>query len=207
MNKIIMVKLGITMLSVSNPFIASIIFSDLTKNFDRDVQLRAAIRTSLSVMFTLIAIAWFGKQILDIFEIDIPSFKIAGGLIIMAVGFSMIHGQTSKIIDMKNANSINILSIAVTPISIPMIVNPGTMTTLITSMSHYEGIIDKIEVTFILIIISFIIGLILYFSKGINRLLREIGIKVIVSIMGIILVAISIEMIISGIKLSFFFSS
>jgi len=192
------------LISVMNPIGTVPIFVGLTKEYIVSDRNRIAFWTSFNVFIILIISFFLGKYILVFFGITLNSLKIAGGLIITLSGFSLLKGEFVKHKGMKKEKvkkDIKTRSdISLTPLALPMIAGPGTISLLITYNQEYQ----ELENVFIIlgaIVFSFIIILLtLRSSFFIVKLLGASGINALSRIIGFIVIAIGVEFIISASK-------
>jgi len=89
-------------------------------------------------------------------------------------------------------------SIGIVPIALPVIIGPGTMSTLIISASDFPQLFNKILMSVICIILAITMGLMLFFAKTIAKTVGVSIIKVITRIMGMIIMAIAVGMLADG---------
>jgi len=189
--------------SVMNPFGTVPVFVSLTK--DQSIKERSAIafKASLNVLVILLISFFIGKYILEFFGISINSLKIAGGLIITSSGFALLTGKFSEHKGMKKKNvKVDLASrseISLTPLALPMIAGPGTISLLITYNQEFT---DVLEILFILVAIFFAaisVYLILKSSHYFVRILGASGINALSRIIGFVVIAIGIEFIIAAV--------
>src|SRR5690554_628776 len=129
--------------SVMNPFGTVPIFVGLTKEHNKLERNKIAFWTSLNVLIILLISFFVGKFILLFFGITLNSLKIAGGLIIVSSGFALLTGEFNKHKGMKKKsvqkNIENRSEISLTPLAIPMIAGPGTISLLIAYNQEFQG--------------------------------------------------------------------
>jgi len=157
-------------------------------------------RTGIVVITTLLIFGLFGKYIFNFFGITIDSFKVIGGLLILRISWDMLQAKMSKIKQTKKEKEemSQLEDIAVVPLGIPLLAGPGSITTTIILMERCTGILDKLIIIISIVLATGVSILILYISEKIVMALRTSGINAVVRIMGLILGAISIEIIWSG---------
>jgi multiple antibiotic resistance protein len=158
-------------------------------------------KSAIVVILTLMTFAFFGGAIFKFFGITIDSFKVAGGILILKIAWDMLHAQISKTRHnlKENEEPILVEDIAVVPMAIPLLAGPGSITTSIILMEHSITTYDTLIIIFSIILATVVSVIILYLSDNIAKILKVSGIKAIVRIMGLILAAISIEIISSGV--------
>ena len=188
--------------SVMNPFGTIPIFVSLTKDISKKERTSTAFWTAFNVLLILFISFFIGKYILLFFGISIYSLKIAGGLIIASSGFALLTGEFSKHKGMKRENvkaDIETRSdISLTPLALPMIAGPGTISLLITYNQEYIGLLNISIIIGAIICAAISIFIILNSSYYIVKILGASGINALSRIIGFIVIAIGIEFITSA---------
>jgi len=133
----------------------------------------------------MIIFLFLGESILGLFGLDIPSFAIAGAIVMFLLGMEMVLGLTIFKSDDEDSGSASIM-----PLAFPVIAGAGTMTTLISLKSEYSNvsIISGIIVNVIFVYI------VLKSSTWIEKKIGNSGANILRKVFGIILLAISIKM-------------
>jgi multiple antibiotic resistance protein len=188
--------------SIMNPLGTVPVFVSLTKEENKLERNKIAFWTSLNVLIILIISFFLGKFILIFFGISLNALKIAGGLIIASSGFALLTGEFSKHKGMKKEkvqeDIKNRSEISLTPLAIPMIAGPGTISLLITYNQEFKGINNILIIMGAIISSAVVIYLILKSSFLIVKALGASGINALSRIIGFIIIAIGIEFIISS---------
>jgi multiple antibiotic resistance protein len=189
--------------SVMNPFGTVPIFVGLTKEHSKLERNKIAFWTSLNVLIILLISFFIGKFILVFFGITLNSLKIAGGLIIVSSGFALLTGEFNKHKGMKKDNVKedikNRSDISLTPLAIPMIAGPGTISLLITYNQEFSGLNSILIILGAIVLSTICIYLILKSSFYIVKTLGASGINALSRIIGFIVIAIGVEFIISAV--------
>lgn len=189
--------------AVMNPIASASFFVAMTEGLDRAEQRLIAIRAVL-VAFAIIALFSIGgRAFFSLFGITLPAFRIAGGIIIGVIGYHMLQGESSTIHKPKNITSADAqeaaIDMAITPLGIPLLAGPGTITTAMSFSAESEPWqILLILFAFALLCLITVIA----FSAG-HWLCRTLGqqvIKVISRLMGLILAVIGVQMMLDGIR-------
>jgi len=189
--------------SVMNPFGTVPVFVSLTK--DQSIKERSAIafKASLNVMVILLISFFIGKYILVFFGISINSLKIAGGLIITSSGFALLTGNFSEHKGMKKKNvKVDLASrseISLTPLALPMIAGPGTISLLITYNQEFTVVREILYILVAILLAAISMYLILKSSHYFVRILGASGINALSRIIGFVVIAIGIEFIIAAV--------
>lgn len=189
--------------SVMNPFGTVPVFVGLTEDRSSLERNKIAFWTSLNVLIILLISFFAGKYILLFFGITLNSLKIAGGLIITSSGFALLTGNFNKHKGMKKEKvktDIETRSdISLTPLAMPMIAGPGTMSLLITYNQDLEGLNNMLIISGAIVLSTICIYLILKSSFYIVKILGASGINALSRIIGFIVIAIGVEFIISAV--------
>ena len=188
--------------SVLNPIGTVPIFVGLTQDDDKKERSRISLWTAIDVFIILVISYLIGQYVLAFFGISIEALRIAGGLIIVSSGFSLLTGKFSKTrgINKKVANEIqNRNDIALTPLAIPMLAGPGSMSLLIAFYQEHHEPLEILSATLAILAVSFTIFLILKSAHYLAKILGASGIVAISRIVGFIVIAIGIQYIISSI--------
>lgn len=190
-----------SLLSVVNPVGAVPVFLALTPNYTVQERNRTALHTSL--YFTLILLTFFlaGTLILSFFGISINAMRIAGGLVILSSGYSLLSGKfaESRIDKKVRAEALEKEDISFAPMAMPMLSGPGSISLLIGLFAEHPEWIDRGIIGGVIVITGAIVFLILKSAPYLYRLLGEAGLKAMTRIMGFIVMAIGVQYIISGI--------
>ena len=175
----------------------------LTKEQVRSIYLRAS-AVSLAVLSSF----WlFGNAILDVMNISMDSFRIIGGLFLIVIAFQMVFEQRQ----VRRQNTADtavddetIKSIAIFPLSIPLIAGPGAMaTSLLLSKESYSNFTDAAISYLPILVVIFIATLAMWLSSKLASKLGPTIITVVQKIFGLLLGALAIEFVIEGIRNSF----
>ena len=187
--------------SIMNPFGTVPVFVSLTQDRNKAERNKIAFFTSLNVLIILLISFFAGKFILIFFGISLNALKIAGGLIIASSGFALLSGEFSKHKGMKkNKVQEDIKSrseVSLTPLAIPMIAGPGTISLLITYNQEFSGVKNVFIILGAILLSAICIYFILKGSFLIVKSLGASGINALSRIIGFIIIAIGVELIIS----------
>ena len=188
--------------SVINPLGAIPIFVGLTQDDSDKERQRISFWTAINVFLILIISFFIGQYVLAFFGISIDALRIAGGFIIVNSGFSLLNRKFIKSRgvhkDVENdAQKRN--DIALTPLAIPMLAGPGSISLLIAMYQDYPLIEQKVIACFAMGAVSLVIFLIMRSAPYLARILGASGIVAISRIIGFIIIAIGVQYISSSI--------
>jgi MarC family membrane protein len=195
------IYLFVALFSVLNPIGTVPIFVGLTQGDSKQECSRISLWTSINVFLILIISFFIGKYVLNFFGISIDSLRIAGGLIIVSSGFSLLTGQFNKKrgINKKIENDAQKRNdIALTPLAIPMLAGPGSISLLIAFYQEHHSTNELIIASLAILAIAVSIFIILKSAHYLAKILGASGIVAISRIIGFIVVAIGIQYIVSA---------
>jgi multiple antibiotic resistance protein len=195
-------KFSITLLSILNPLGIIPIFINITRNSSATQIVKISNSCSLAVMITIFVSLIAGQKALEFFGISIASFTIGGGILISTMAFSMInaHSSGAKINEEEINHIQDLRELGIVPLAIPLLSGPGAISTSIIHAKSFDSTYHWIGSILAILVLGLIVKITLSSSKKIGEKLGTIGLNVMTRVMGIILLAISIEMIIGGVK-------
>lgn len=193
-------KFAVALVALLNPLYGIPIFLGMTKGYTPAERSRTANVITFTVFVAAAIATLVGEEILAFFGINVPSFQIAGGIIVLGIGLSMLNDEPRSSGDTKaqDAGVEKKSNIAIVPLSIPLTIGPGCFATIIL-FAHLMG--DGSEIVTMIpavLLICILLWIGLYFADAISRLLGETVISVVTRIMALILTAVAVEMIING---------
>lgn len=192
----------VTIISILNPLGALPLFLALTRHHTmKDIKLISNSCT-LAVMITIALSLVMGQKILSFFGIGVPSFTVGGGILIFGMALNMVRAQASEV--KLNKEEIEHLAepseLGIVPLAIPMLSGPGTIS---SSIIYSKGMISTphwIGAAVVVLVCGLVVKIALTYARPIGDRIGKIGLNVMTRIMGIILLASSIEMITKGLK-------
>ena len=188
--------------SVLNPLGTIPIFVGLTSDYTQKERAVVSLKTSINVFIILTISFFIGQYVLTFFGITITALRIAGGLIITSSGFGLLNGQFSKNkgINKKVRKEVEERHhIALTPLAMPMLAGPGSISLLIAYYQDHHSTVEIIASSLAILAVSVTIYLILRSGHYLARILGSSGIVAISRVIGFLTIAIGIQYIISAI--------
>ncbi|MBD3232219.1 MAG: NAAT family transporter [candidate division Zixibacteria bacterium] len=187
---------------ILDPLGAVPIFLGATEGYTTDRRKQIIFRACWVSLLILVLFAVLGRLLLDLFGITLPAFRIAGGLLLLKISLDMLYAKRpdSHITDSEEAEALEKEDIAVVPLAMPMLAGPATIATVLVLMEQADDIIKSGIVIGSIIISITATFLILRSSTFFYNLLGESGVKITIRVMGLILLALSIQFISNGIK-------
>ena len=195
-----LLKITIALLAIVNPIGSLPIFISATDGWSMPDRARTARTVAVTVFIVLTLAAFVGDGMLSFFGISIPSFQVGGGILIMLISISMMHGkqggtrQTAEEAQSMAEREV----IAIVPLSIPLLAGPGAISNMILSAQQQPSFSGHLTLIIPVLLVSIIIWLVLKLSDNITQRLGTIGINIITRLMGLILAAMAVEFIAHG---------
>jgi len=189
----------IPILVIMNPISTIGIFLSLTKNIHYEERHKIAFRTSLVAFCVLFFFALTGFGVFQIYSITIDSFRIAGGIALMAIGLNMLFPP--KVQNKKTPDAIS--QIYIVPLAIPMTSGPGAITTTVILSGNIPDLWHQFIFWGAIFTACLINYLVLRFSEVIDRYLGREGLSAVLKIMGLLVCSIAVEFIVVGLKTVF----
>ncbi|HAS4367683.1 TPA: YchE family NAAT transporter [Vibrio cholerae] len=185
-----------------NPVGIMPVFVSLTGHMTLEEKNKTAATANIAVAIILIIALLAGQMLLDLFSISLDSFRVAGGLLLLSIAFSMMSGKLGEDKQNKQEKSeyISREQIAVVPLAMPLMAGPGAISSTIVYGSRYPNMLDTLGIILTVVAFSFCSWLLFRSAPSIVRLLGQTGINVITRIMGLILGALGIEFIANGLR-------
>lgn len=188
--------------SVLNPIGTVPIFVSLTQDYTKKERSYLSLRTAINVFIILIISFFIGQYVLSFFGITISALRIAGGIIIASSGFSLLNGKFNKNrgINKKVEQDISTRNaIALTPLAMPMLAGPGSISLLIAFYQEHNSTEEIIYSSLSILTVSIVIFLILRSAHYLAKILGASGIVAVSRIVGFLTISIGIQYIISAI--------
>lgn len=186
--------------AIMNPISNLPAYMALVADDSQKISRKIAFR-SLLIAFVIITVFIFsGDFIFKVFGITIVSFRIAGGILVAVIGYHMINGNHSpsyKGMEQQAVNS-DPMSIAISPLAMPLFAGPGTITTALSLANG--GLRNQLITVVAFALLCVITYLLLRSAKQIAGLLGKNLMKIITKMMGLLLFSIGIQMIIISVQ-------
>lgn len=186
--------------AIMNPISNLPAYMALVADDSQKISRKIAFR-SLLIAFVIVTVFIFsGDFIFKVFGITIVSFRIAGGILVAVIGYHMINGNHSpsyKGMEQQAVNS-DPMSIAISPLAMPLFAGPGTITTALSLANG--GLRNQLITVVAFAILCVITYLLLRSAKQIAGFLGKNLMKIITKMMGLLLFSIGIQMIIISVQ-------
>ena len=188
--------------AIMNPIANTPIFISLTDGADAATKRAVAVRSLIVAFGIIVAVSLVGNLLFKLFGISLATLRISGGIIVFVIGYHMLQGtgaHSHKPSDADVAGSKEArLSVAVSPLAIPMLAGPGTIA---TAMNFAAG--GWLHIAISLASFAVICGA-TYFcficSDRLAAFLGQNGMNVVTRLMGLIVASIGVSMLLAGLN-------
>jgi multiple antibiotic resistance protein len=201
MDVLALVKSAFALFAIVDPVGVIPIFLLATRGYTRAQSRKAARLAALTVFGVLTVFTFAGQLILDFFGIRLAAFSVAGGLLLLLLALSMVQAHVSpqrqtedEAIEAEEKDAVGVV-----PLGVPLLAGPGAITHMIVAAGAARG--EPVQQAALLIPVALValsVWLSFRAAPVIERRLGRTGIHVVTRLMGLIIAAISIEMIASG---------
>jgi multiple antibiotic resistance protein len=202
---IYILKLAMGLISIVNPVGAIPRFLTLMGDRPMEEAPRLALKTTFAMMITLFIASFAGEEVLKAFGITLPSFQIAGGILVLLIAISMLPAQPSpmKYSPEETEEGREKDDFTVVPMAIPFLAGPGAISTVMLDSHQAVTLIQKILLWVMIVFTGLIVYIALRLASPIRRKIGQTGVNIATRLMGLILAAIAIEFITRGLSVTF----
>lgn len=183
-----------------NPLGTMPVFMSMTASLSPGQRRQTALKAVIVSFGTLLLFAFTGQLLFQFFGISVNSFRVVGGVIFFMMGYDMLQARLSNVKLKKSEVKEYVTDISVTPLAIPMISGPGSITNAIVLMQDAENTAQKVTLIAVIALVLGLTLIILVSSSKISEKLGETGNKVLLRLMGLIVMVIAVEFLFSGLK-------
>lgn len=193
-----------SLFAIMNPLVAVPFFVSMTEGHSHARRRRLAGIATVAVLLALVVAAIVGREILGFFAISLSSFRIAGGIIVLLMGLSLLHAKsTDAEKDNGGSTSTPRDSEAICPLAIPLLAGPGSIATIIIRCESAAGAGEFVTIAGVIAAMVVITYLVLRIAVPLARVLGPSGLTVTTRLIGMIVAAIAIDMMVAGIRGTF----
>lgn len=182
------VTVFLTFFALMDPFAGIPFFLSLTRKFSAKERVHAARDAILVASIPFLIFLFVGQPLLDALGITLSSFKVAGGIVLLILGLQLVLNFSVSRDDDADASSASVI------IGIPLITGPGVIAVTIVFVAQY-GFLTPLLAGLLALFLSY---LVLRASQLVLRLLGEKGVQILSRLMGLLLAALAVEFIRTG---------
>lgn len=200
----------LAMIAIVNPLGKIPIWIEASEGCDGPVRTRLALLVTLTATALLLVFLFFGESILGFLGLDIPSFRVGGGIIILLIGIDMLRGKAVDIDSSAKKSGDGAMDQAkarfrdiIVPVAVPILAGPGSITTTLLFGIRVEQWSDRLLLGGLLVAVMAIVLVLLLLGHRIQDLVGPLVLNVQTRIWGLLLTAIAAQMILVGLGESF----
>jgi MarC family membrane protein len=195
-------KFFMSLFALINPIGILPVFLGMTRDQTRAASTRINTAASVTVAIILWMSFLFGDAILLAFGISVDSFRIAGGILLSFIAMSMVIGKLEEHVPRKvqgdDAQSGG--NVGVVPLALPLMAGPGAISSTIMWGVRYTDWQSRVGVSVTVAIFALCCWLLYQSAPYLVRALGRTGINIVTKIMGILLMALAVEFVVTGLR-------
>jgi multiple antibiotic resistance protein len=183
-----------------DPFAAIGTFMAITADEDAQERKRTARRGALTCLIVLSSFALVGKLIFRMFGITLPAFEIAGGLVLLLIGIDMLEAKRSPTQESghETAEAAQKDDAGIVPLGIPMLSGPGAISSVMVLVGQANRVWEWFAILASIAITAWASYGVLAGADRVRRVLGDTGIRILVRIMGLLLMALAVQFFVNG---------
>jgi multiple antibiotic resistance protein len=190
-------KIFTALLAILNPWGVLPMFLALTGKSSPEERKHIAWTIGLSVAIILSVTALVGELLLSFFGISVASFQVGGSILLLMMAIGMMYGKGKTGGEIESAAEMD--SIAVVPLSVPLLAGPGSISTVIIYSNLSSSWIHKVFIITCVLLVALITWLILRAANRLGSFIGVLGLNIASRLMGLLLAAIAVEFFTRGI--------
>jgi len=181
---------------IMTPFFVTTVFLSMTKGSVENEKKRLALKVTFAIAIACLVVLYFGKYIFDLFGITLDAFRIGAGALLFLTAVDLVQ----KDVNTEPSCNVDITKHVVVPLAIPITVGPGTVGALMVMGAEMKSVIDMGLGSLALMCAIASVGVMLYLSGKIEKLINTSGLIVLSKVTGLILSALAAQIIFTGLK-------
>ena len=176
------------------PFFILSVFVSMTDGMESGDRKKLARKTTAAIWVISLVIYFFGNRLFTYLGVTIPAFQAGTGVLLMLNGIELVRGSNVS----KHTRESD--DIAVVPLAIPYTVGPGTLGALLVMSAEAASWKARVIETAGITVAVVVIGILLYFSEGLMKLLKRKGLDILSKLTGLFLAALAAQLILNGLR-------
>jgi multiple antibiotic resistance protein len=194
----------ITLLAIVNPPAIIPFFIYYTQGLSGPERRHTVVVSAVTAFLVIAASALLGIRILEFFGISLASFQVGGGMLLLTSSLNMLNAKPAEAKPASNEMEAGAEkaamgdSIAVVPLTIPLLTGPATMSTVVIYAERARNAFDMMVLVGYGVVIAVVTAVCFALAEPIARILGKTGINVLTRLMGLILAALAVEVMAEG---------
>lgn len=177
------------------------LFLELTQNVQSQRK-RIARIAAFAVACILGISVLAGSQILYLFNISIDGFRIAGGLLLLTIAFQMLEIRPTRVKSTpeEEQEAIGSTSVGVVPLALPLLAGPGAISSVILFSEQSGSVLHQVILVALCVLVAATVWICFHLAPQISKRLSQTALNIASRVMGLILAAMAVEFIVSGLR-------
>ncbi|HVM09128.1 MAG TPA: MarC family protein [Acidimicrobiales bacterium] len=184
----------VTVLVIMDPIGTVPVFLALTKDQTIDRRKRSALQAVAVAAVVVVLFALFGQELLRLLGISIAALEVSGGLILVLVALELLRPAESGVLATAAGSNV-----ALVPLGTPLLAGPGAIAATMVYIQQAAGSWEIASVIAALLLVHVVLYLAMRFAGGVGRLLGDNGIDLASRLIGLLLAAIAVQLVATGI--------
>ncbi len=178
------------------------LFLAMTPKDTVEQRVRMARMATMLAAVVLMVFALGGKWVFKLLGISLPAFQMAGCVVLLLIALDMLKAKRSQVQESQEEAEAGMAKddIAITPLAIPMLAGPGSITTTMLLQGRAEGFSQQIGLFFVIAVVCFAAYLILRWAAHGAKRLSPLILKIVQRLMGLLLAAIAFQFLINAVQ-------
>ena len=187
-----------SLFTVINPIGAIPFYTNLTDGMNEQEARKVAYQAGITAFLILIFFAFSGQAIFNFFGISVNGLRIVGGVLFFVMGYEMLRGTPLPLRKQEQNQSFG-SEVAITPLGLPVIAGPGSITVVILYMQETTSLLQQSILVSSIFIICAMTALLLAFGQALIKMMGQTGTRVMIRLMGLIVMLIAVEFFFAGV--------
>jgi multiple antibiotic resistance protein len=166
------------------------VFLGLTRGYPERQRTRLAWQASVVAFAVIVVFAVFGQTLLSYLGISVPALMLAGGLLLLLVALELLTGKATPPNEAVRSN----VNVAMVPLGTPLLAGPGSIVATIVFVQRADHMNQIVALALAIVVVHLILWLVMRFSLGIMKVIKENGVELVTRIAGLLLAAIAVQL-------------
>ncbi|MFO0728464.1 MAG: NAAT family transporter [Myxococcota bacterium] len=190
---------------IVDPFAVVPVFIAMTERDSDEKRRNMARRACLIAAGVLLFFAFGGSVVFKLLGVTLAAFKIAGGILLLLTSLDMLRSKTSetRATEKEIAEGAGKEDIAVVPLAMPLLSGPGSIATVTMLTAQSQRWWELIPIVVSILLTALISYFVLRAAPYVDRALGKSGQAIVARIMGLLLAAIAVQFVVSGVREAF----
>ena len=166
------------------------VFLGLTRGYPERQRTRLAWQASVVAFAVIVVFAVFGQTLLSYLGISVPALMLAGGLLLLLVALELLTGKATPPNEAVRSN----VNVAMVPLGTPLLAGPGSIVATIVFVQRADHVNQIVALALAIVAVHLVLWLVMRFSLGIMKVIKENGVELVTRIAGLLLAAIAVQL-------------